>query len=621
MKMFRCFPLCYLAGSLLFAPGASAYENFEVAVYCRAYEVEKMSDRTWLEETWAKISDQLHIDKVYLETHRDLLIVDDATLESAKAFFAEKGIRTGGGITYTIDEPNRFETFSFSNPEHRAKVREIAEHTARHFDHFILDDFFFTSTKSHWDVQAKGQRSWTQYRLDVMTRAAEDLVIQPSKAVNPDVKIIIKYPNWYDHFAALGFNLETGPNQFDGIYAGTETRDAVTSAQHLQPYLSYNIIRYFENLAPGRNLGGWVDIFGSRYADRYAEQLWLTLMAKAPEITLFQLDLLSRPITPDMRGDWQDQPTSLDFDTLQSAAGDVPASFATIAGQTFQTLDSLINELGTPFGLKSYKPHHSVGEAFLQNFLGIAGFPMEMVPEFPKTEPVVLLTAQAADDPTILSKITEHLSEGKKVIITSGLLQQLQHRGLHHIAEIEHSGRIALADRYVVGRRLVQGGQSILIPQITYRTNDSWELVSAIRGDNGWPLLHDADYLDGQLYVLTIPENFADFYHIAPEALNAMRAILTDHLPFQLEGPAKISLLIYDNDTFIVNSFLNEPTDVAVCMNLDAESVHDLLSEQLLPLETRLRASRWDQEPTPHKKIVQFRIPPHSFRAFRVNRQ
>ena len=35
------------------------------------------------------------------------------------------------GITYTIDESNRFETFSYANPDHRKKVREIAEHTAR----------------------------------------------------------------------------------------------------------------------------------------------------------------------------------------------------------------------------------------------------------------------------------------------------------------------------------------------------------------------------------------------------------------------------------------------------------------------------------------------------------
>ncbi len=55
---------------------AGDYENFKVAVYCRAYEVQAMSDLQWLEATWEELSRQVHVDKIYLETHRDLLIVD-----------------------------------------------------------------------------------------------------------------------------------------------------------------------------------------------------------------------------------------------------------------------------------------------------------------------------------------------------------------------------------------------------------------------------------------------------------------------------------------------------------------------------------------------------------------
>ena len=40
--------------------------------------------------------------------------------------------------------------------EHREMVRKIAEHTAKHFDEFILDDFFFTSCKSDIEIKAKG---------------------------------------------------------------------------------------------------------------------------------------------------------------------------------------------------------------------------------------------------------------------------------------------------------------------------------------------------------------------------------------------------------------------------------------------------------------------------------
>ena len=63
---------------------AGNYKSFKVSVYTRAYEVEKMKDLHWLDSTWNIISSQLTVDKIYLETHRDLLIVPDETLEQAK---------------------------------------------------------------------------------------------------------------------------------------------------------------------------------------------------------------------------------------------------------------------------------------------------------------------------------------------------------------------------------------------------------------------------------------------------------------------------------------------------------------------------------------------------------
>lgn len=175
---------------------AKAYESFKVSIYVRAYEVDKMKDIHWLDSTWTVISQQLEVDKIYLETHRDLLVVEDATLEQAKKFFHDRGIETAGGITYTINEANSFETFCYSNPEHRKMVQKIAEHTAKHFDEFILDDFFFTSCKSDIEIKAKGMQSWTDYRLKLMTEAGRDLVLKPAKKVNPQIKVIIKYPNY-----------------------------------------------------------------------------------------------------------------------------------------------------------------------------------------------------------------------------------------------------------------------------------------------------------------------------------------------------------------------------------------------------------------------------------------
>ncbi len=580
---------------------AGAYENIQVAVYVRAQEVARMSDPAWLEREWQRISSAVHVDKVYLEVHRDGVKPDDATLEAAKAFFAARGVRTSGGITYTISEPNRFETFSYSNPEHRKRVQEIAELAARHFDEVILDDFFFTSTKSEYDIKARGSSSWTDYRLKLMTEAGRDLVVKPAKRVNPRVKVIIKYPNWYEHFQGLGFNLETGPQVFDGIYTGTETRDAVRSAQHLQPYHGYSIMRYFENLAPGRNGGGWVDPYASRGYERYAEQLWMTVFAKSgPQVTLFDWGSIQRPLGAAAPGAGPPEPA------------------AAAAARAFNAVDKVLAALGKPLALRSYKPFHSTGVDHLQSFLGMIGLPMELVPAFPEADPVVLLTEEAAADQKIVEKIEKHVHAGKSVVITSGLLRALQPRGIGRIAEIEHSGHVAQFSQFMVGNQAtVTSDKPLLIPQLTYRTNDSWELVSALSGDNGWPLLQDADYAKGHLYVLVVPENPADFYFYPAPALNEIRRVLTAQLPVRLEAPAKVSLFAYDNGSFIVHNFRDEPVDVAVVLRAGGGAIVDIASGERTATSPRAATGRGATQAAA-SSAARLALPAHTWKAFRV---
>ena len=96
--------LLVLAALALFvaAPVQAKHKNFKVSVYVRAFEVQKMQDTKWLEDSWKIISSQLDVDKIYLETHRDLLIVDDATLEKAKKFFEKQGIEVAGGLSLLL---------------------------------------------------------------------------------------------------------------------------------------------------------------------------------------------------------------------------------------------------------------------------------------------------------------------------------------------------------------------------------------------------------------------------------------------------------------------------------------------------------------------------------------
>lgn len=600
---------------------SKAYKNFKVSVYVRAYEVEKMKDLQWLEFSWNIISQQLDVDKVYLETHRDLLIVDDATLNQAKKFFKDHGIETAGGITYTIDESNSFETFCYSNPEHREKVREIAEHTAKHFDEFILDDFFFTSCKSDIEIKAKGNQSWSEYRLKLMNEAGRDLVLNPAKKVNPKVKVIIKYPNWYDHFQGLGFNLEKGPQMFDGMWTGTETRDPGGN-QHLQNYLSYNIIRFFNNLRPGYNGGGWVDSGGLNLGmDRYAEQLHLTMLAKAPEIILFAFNqLLDIKLSPKFNTPWQSPGTSFDYSKVTAPIkknGETvePTTMARIADVVLKQTDKIVGKLGNPIGIKSYKPFHSNGDDFLQNYLGMIGLPMDIYPTFPEDQKVVLLTAQAAKDSIIVDKIKKQLQRGGDVVVTTGLLKSIPDK-LSEISELRCNDLKALVNDFGYYGK---SERDLLIPQVLYYTNDAWEMVSAGRplvgGVSGFPILLRAPYSSGNMYVLTIPDDLGNLYDYPREALTEIRRILSKDSGIYLNAPSKVALFLYDNNTLVVENFNDEPVEVSIITKKGIDNMIDLEDDKILkPIPLNVPFSRANVSP---QQSFNLSLLPHSYKAYK----
>ena len=610
-----CLPLMTKAAD----PGKKGnYDNFKVSIYTRAYEVQNMTDPAWLDSTWNIISSQMKVDKIYLETHRDLNIVKADDMKRIIKFFKDRGVEVAGGITYTISEANNFQTFCYKNPEERAKAKEIIELTASLFDEIILDDFFFTDCKCDYCVEAKGDRSWTDYRLELMDDAAMNVILGPAKKVNKNVKVIIKYPNWYDHFPALGFDLDFGPKHFDGIYTGTETRDAVRSNQHLQPYESYLIWRYFDNLNPGHNGGGWVDTGGMRYMERYSEQLWLTVFAKAPEMTFFDYRQMLGALRSSYRGPWQDAGgTSFNYDEMMKPVNIngkevTPTTMARAAGYTMEQVDRTIGLIGNPVGVKSYKPYQSTGEEFLQNYFGMIGIPMDIVPEFPTDANMVILTEQAKADPDIIKKMDKHLRSGKDITITAGFLRAMQGKGIESIVDLEYTDRKALVSGFMTGGQIVNVSKPILMQQVMYKTNDSWEIVSGMDSGLGWPLLHRDAYSKGNVYLLVVPDNFADLYNLPVQVLNSIRQNLTQRaVPVRIQGPANVSLFVYDNNTFIVESFSDEDVDItALCQS---EGLKDLLSGEEM---SGSRVMSWGRN-TSNERSFRIQLKPHSYRVFK----
>jgi hypothetical protein len=609
------FALC--AGAQGPAPAAPpANRNFRVAVYIPVSIVERMRNRAWLESSWKQISSGVKVDKVYIETYRSRTIADGDLIESVKQFFIDQGVEVAGGIAYSDRNSAQFQSFSYTNPDDRAYVQHVAELTARHFDEVILDDFFFNNTKDASDIAAKGAQSWSDFRVKLMDIASRDLVMNAARAVNPKIKIIIKFPNWYPHFQANGYDLAAEPKIFSGIYTGTETRDGEITDQHLQAYESYAIVRYFDNVAPGRNGGGWVDTYDIRYVDRYAEQLWDTMLAKAPQMMLFEWGGLLGSAPAGDRQDWADEHSSFDY---AAWFGNQTPDYAAVAGHALNQIDPIVGKLGKPVGVAVYRPLNSTGEDFLEDYLGEIGIPIEMFPEFPKDAKTVLLTEAAAHDPQIVAKIKQHLTSGGTVVVTSGLLHELQGK-LDDICELRSSTRkftpTAYWGAYGAGRGSNLGTSApILIPKIDFMTNDAWPVIRGTASGGGAPILLMDRYGKGILYVLAIPDNFNDLYALPPGVLTAIRGYLTEDLPVRFDGHAQISLFAYDNGTFVVQSFRSAPAEIMVRVRGRGRQLRNLATDRTLG---RIIPDNDGAPGTPEESWFVVKLPAHSYAAFSV---
>jgi hypothetical protein len=524
-------------------------------------------------------------------------------------------VEVAGAICYSDEDNGQFASFTYTKPEDREYVKHVAEMTAKLFDEIILDDFFFANTKKPSDIAAKGAQNWTDFRLKTMDEVSRDLVVGPAKAVNPKVKIIIKFPNWYEHFAGNGYDLAEQPKIFDGIYAGTETRDPVKTDQNLQQYESYEIMRYFDQIAPGRNGGGWVDTYDIQYIDRYSEQLWLTVFGKAREMTLFNYGLLLAEAPPGERP-WKSSASNVNWDKIAERTKGKPL-FASVAADALEQVKPFVGKLGTPIGVASYCPVHGVGEDFLHNFLGMIGIPIELYPEFPAQAKVILLTEGAAADPKLVGEVKQQLDAGKTVVMTSGLWRALQGRGAEELDEIRYTDKKVAVTSFIgafgagAGTDIGKSAAPILIPHLRFLTNDAWPVVRGIADNNGFPILLMNQYGNGRLYVLTIPENFTDLYLMPEATLNAIRSYVLGNFPLRVEGPAKVSLFAYDNGTFIVESFRDEAAEVTV-LSTEAKSLKDMVSGEIAtgkPHEPRHPAE-------PAATAFTLTLAPHSYRVF-----
>lgn len=508
------------------------YKNFKTVLYCVAGWVNHVTEEQLRKEA-EFFQKYVGVDKIYLETFRDEFSKKEQ-LELVKRVMKDYGIEVSGGITTVTPDLNDsdkkrqrlFNTFCYCNEPMRARLKEVSEYTASLFDEFIIDDFFFTQCMCEDCIREKGKRSWAEFRLEKMLEVSENLIIKPAKKINPKINIIIKYPNWRESFQETGYNPGQQRKIFDSIYTGTETRHGALTDQHLPRYLSYSLMRYFENVAPGRNGGGWFDPFDCDRIDTYLEQAYLTAFAKPKEIMMF-----CWPALTDNRR-------------------------ATPLGFMYDKLDRVLGRLGNPCGLKVYIPFNSKGDDHIEDFLGMAGIPMEPVCDFPETGSV-MVTAASLEDSEIAEKLRRFVEAGGHAIATSGFVIGAleKYPEIKELTSVSYTGRKLIADEFQAPAKIkyfknyIKSNEQIEFPLLEHRNNATWSIMNAGHGEYHESILCYDTYGKGRFTILNLPEMPSKIYKLPANVLTAIRKEL-DVSGIWIEGGSGVSIFTYDNKSF-----------------------------------------------------------------------
>ncbi len=250
--------------ALLLSGIASAYDNFHVAIYCRAQEVQKMADSgTGSNRAGRRCRVKYTSTR---STSRPTVTASWSTMPRSRRSrnSSSRTLRAGGGRHHLHGErtePLR-DLLLFESRASQGGAGRLPS-TPRGISTSSFSTISSSpALKSEYDVAARGARSWTDYRLAIMEDAAKNLVIGPAKAGEPEGEGGHQVSQLVRPFSGAGFQPGArGRSCSTEIYTGHRDprRGAQRAASAALSRLQHHAL-HSQNIAPGRNGGGWVRI-------------------------------------------------------------------------------------------------------------------------------------------------------------------------------------------------------------------------------------------------------------------------------------------------------------------------------------------------------------------------
>ncbi len=359
------------------------------------------------------------VTKVYIEEFRDGYTAERATLIKARDAFRAAGIEASGCITTTRvgkDSTGWKVVSCYTDPRTQEKLKSAFEYAAGLFDEIMIDDFWFTDCECADCKAARAARTvtigdarypvagdtWEDYRGELLVQLSRHYILAAARKVNPKVKLIIKYPQWYDGFHERGYDVVRETADFDRIWVGTEIRDYTNQRWGgTVQYEAFFIMRWLGGLGGAKCGGGWFDPYGTTPLT-YIEQARQTVLAGARESLLFCYGSLHHDTGPK---------------NIEALRANIPELFA-VAGEVARR---------RPAGIAAYKPpdSHPGAEKVVFDFAGMLGLPLVPCHEFPAQSPAAFFSVHALKDPKFAAELQAFIKAGKPVLLTDGLIKAL----------------------------------------------------------------------------------------------------------------------------------------------------------------------------------------------------
>ena len=362
-------------------------------------------------KTWCK---QNGVTKVYLEAFGRGLYADRKTLTDAKSKFLKDGFEVQSGVTTTKfgkeDFADDWKAVCYTNKGTQEELQKIFEYAASMFDEIIIDDWYFTNCQCEECITARGDQTWSKYYGDLMVKMSQERVMKPAHAVNPKVKVIIKFPQWYDEFHMRGYEVLREPKIFDGIWAGTESRnfDYDKGYGYDIGYNAFFNMRWMASL--GNVGGGWFDS-GSTTVNTFLEQGRHTVLGNGKEIILWCYSNM----LPETNGSGSIKGTPAA--NMKALSKELPGLIK---------LSKIIHDKPLK-GIHLLKPGNSepFEEEWICSFLGNLGLPFVPANIFDEEATSAVFPVQALKDPEFAVKLKKMLDKGTPVVLTDGLSKRL----------------------------------------------------------------------------------------------------------------------------------------------------------------------------------------------------